>query len=253
MKTIRAAIVDDEAANLHIIKSLLENQCTDVEVVWTADNLEDAHKHIREQEVDVIFLDIEMPPYSSFDLLQNIEDPHFEIIFVTAYQEYALKAIKMAALDYILKPVKAADIRDVIEKLRNTNKNKFGELTSLLKDHLKTKSGNFSKIVVHVTDGYEIVDINDIIYVEALDSYAKIKLPKNVSYVTSRSLKEYDEMLCDKGFYRIHKSYLVNFHHIMKILKGISASVIMTNGDCIPISARRKEEFFNELKGLISF
>ena len=254
MKIIKAGLVDDEASSLQILKNILENQCTDVEVVWIADNFEDARKNLKEKEVDVVFMDIEMPPYSSFELLDGIVDPHFEIIFVTAYQEYALRAIKMAALDYILKPIKGSDIVQVIDKLRETKKNKYGELTGLIKNYLNTSMpDNFSKIVVHVNDGYDIVDISNIIFIEAMDSYTKLKLTGNLSYVASRSLKDFEDMLIDKGFYRVHKSYLINLRHMMKIQKGIAASVIMTNGTSIPISARKKDIFFSELKGVIAF
>ncbi len=253
MKTIKAALVDDETSSIHILKNILEKQCENVEVVWTADNIEDAQKMIDEKEVDVIFMDIEMPPHSSFQLLENITDPHFEVIFVTAYQEYALRAIKMAALDYILKPIKASDIVQVIDKLRTMKKSKIGELTGLVKNYLNELPENFSKIVVHVNDGYDIVDIGNIVYIEALDSYTKIHLAGKLSYVASRSLKDFEELLSDKGFYRVHKSYLINLRHMMKIQKGLAASVVMSNGTSVPISARKKDTFFTELKGVICF
>ncbi len=254
MKNIKAALIDDEISSLQILRNIIETQCPDVEVIWTADNLTDARSNLAEKEVDVVFMDIEMPPYSSFELLEGIDEPHFEIIFVTAYQEYALRAIKMAALDYILKPIKSADIIKVVDKLREMKKNKYGELTGLIKNYLNTSmTDNFSKIVVHVNDGYDIVDISNIIYIEAMDSYTKLKLTGNQSYVASRSLKDFEDLLSDKGFYRVHKSYLINLRHMMKIQKGIASSVIMTNGTSVPISARKKDIFFSELKGVIAF
>ncbi len=254
MKTFRAAIVDDEVSCIKILKNILETQCKDVEVIWTANNIEDAGKYMSENKADLIFMDIEMPPHSSFQLLEKFTNPSFEVVFVTAHQEYALRALKLAALDYILKPVKASDIIQVINKLRiNLEKNKIGELTGLVKNYLNELPENFSKIVVHVNDGYDIVDIDKIIEIEALDSYSKIKLQGNKTYITSRSLKDFEELLSDKGFYRVHKSYLINLKHMMKIIKGLAASVIMTNGACIPISARKKDVFFEELKGVIYF
>jgi two-component system LytT family response regulator len=160
----------------------------------------------------------------------------------------------MAALDYILKPIKASDIVQVIDKLRTTKKNKYGELTGLIKNYLSgNMTENFSKIVVHVADGYDIVDINNIIFIEALDSYTKLKLTNNVSYVASRSLKDFEELLSEKGFYRVHKSYLINLRHMVKIVKGVSAAVVMSNGVQVPVSARKKDVFFAELKGVIAF
>lgn len=251
MKTIKAAILDDENSNIEILKKILQD-ANNVEVVWTATNIQDGRKNIDEQHVDVIFMDIKMPPHTSFELLEEISEPKFEVIFVTAYQEYAVQALKMAAMDYILKPFKASDILAALDKVRN-KQNKFGEIAGLMKNYFNTMPDNFSKIVVHVADGYDIVDINDIMYIEALDSYSKLKLKGNQSYVASKSLKDFEELLTEKGFYRIHKSYLINIRHMIKIVKGISASVIMTNGTSIPISARKKDVFFEELKGVISF
>ena len=251
MKTIKVAILDDENSNIEILKKILQD-ANNVEVVWTANNIQDGRKNIDEQNVDVIFMDIKMPPHTSFELLEEISEPKFEVIFVTAYQEYAVQALKMAAMDYILKPFKASDILTALEKVRN-KQNKFGEIAGLMKNYFNTMPDNFSKIVVHVADGYDIVDINDIMYIEALDSYSKLKLKGNQSYVASKSLKDFEELLTEKGFYRIHKSYLINIRHMIKIVKGISASVIMTNGTSIPISARKKDVFFEELKVVISF
>lgn len=251
MKIIKAAILDDENSNIEILKKILQD-ANGVEVVWTATNIDDGRKKIEEEPVDVIFMDIKMPPNTSFELLEEINEPNFEVIFVTAYQEYAVQALKMAAMDYILKPFKASDIINALEKVRN-KRNKFGQIAGLMKNYFNTMPDNFSKIVVHVADGYDIVDINDIMYIEALDSYSKLKLKGNQSYVASKSLKDFEELLTEKGFYRIHKSYLINIRHMIKIVKGISASVIMTNGTSIPISARKKDVFFEELKGVISF
>jgi len=251
MKTIKAAILDDENSNIEILKKILQD-ANGVEVVWTANNIDDGRKKIETETVDVIFMDIKMPPHTSFELLEEISEPNFEVIFVTAYQEYAVQALKMAAMDYILKPFKASDILAALDKVRN-KQNKFGAIAGLMKNYFNTMPDNFSKIVVHVADGYDIVDINDIMYIEALDSYSKLKLKGNQSYVASKSLKDFEELLVEKGFYRIHKSYLINIRHMIKIVKGISASVIMTNGTSIPISARKKDVFFEELKGVISF
>src|ERR1044072_15254 len=244
MKNVKAGILDDELSNIEILKSILLN-CEDVEVVWTADNLDSALENIETKKVDVVFMDIQLPPYTSFELLPKITNLNFEIVFVTAYQEYAVRALKMAAMDYILKPFKEADIIAAIEKVRN-KQNKFGEITGLIKNYFGNMPENFSKIVVHVADGYDIIDIEKIMYITALDSYSKIKLTGNVNYVASRSLKEFEELLTEKGFYRVHKSYLINVRHMVKIIKGINASIIMTDGVSIPISARKKDFFFEE-------
>lgn len=251
MRNVRVAILDDEMSNIEILKRVVLS-CENVEVVWIADNLDDALVNIEKEKVDVIFMDIQMPPYTSFELLPRIPKIDFEIVFVTAYQEYAIRALKMAAMDYILKPVKSSDIIAAIEKVRN-KQNKYGEISGLIKNYFTNSPENFSKIVVHVADGYDIVDISKIMYIEALDSYSKLKLTGNVSYVASKSLKDFEELLTEKGFYRVHKSYLINIRHMIKIVKGVGASIIMTDGASVPISARKKDVFFEELKGVISF
>lgn len=255
MKNIKAAIVDDELSNINILKTILEHQCAEVEVVWEADNLNDAVAKIKNNNLDVLFLDIEMPPHNSFRLLELLPQIDFEIIFVTAYQEYALQAIKMAALDYLLKPIKAVEVKAAIEKVKASKKGRFNELANVIKEYFSSSNTQqgFSKIVINVLDGYEVIDIGNIICVEGLDGYTKIKLVNNVSHVVSKSLREYEEILSEKGFYRVHKSFLININHVVKIIKGLAPAVIMSDGTNIPISTRKKDEFFTQLKGLINF
>lgn len=255
MKKIKAAIVEDDKISLNLLVRILETQFDDIEIEWIASSFEDAQRNLSEKDIDLLFLDIELPPHTAFELFEGIPEPHFEVIFISAHEEYsyALRAIKMAALDYIVKPIKIKDILTAVDKMRAAKKDKIGELLGIVKSYMSEKPENFSKIVVHTNDGYDVVDIKNIIYIEALDSYTKIKLTGNKSYVASRSLKDFEELLVDKGFYRVHKSYLINFRHLMKIHKGLSPSVTMTEGTSVPISARKKEVFYTDLKSRIFF
>jgi two-component system, LytTR family, response regulator len=252
--TIKAVIVEDEQKNIDILRNILEKYCEGVELAGSATSLEDAVPMIKEIEPDVLFLDIEMPPHKGFELLEMLPSIDFEVIFITAYQEYALQAIKFAALDYLLKPLKVSEVKTALDKVRKNKKGTTNnnELTTILKDYLKVKDSNFSKIVIPVNDGYNIIDLKDIIYCEALDSYTKIQLIGNVHHVISKSLKEYEEMLEDKGFYRVHKSFLINVNHITKIIKGLGAAVIMSDHKNIPISNRKKNDFFIHLKDIMN-
>ncbi len=253
METIRAIIVEDEPKNVDILTNILEKYCQDVEVVGVANSVREGVKLINSTPPDVLFLDIEMPPQKGFEVLEMLPTINFDVIFITAYQEYALQAIKFAALDYLLKPLKVSEVKTALEKVRKHRQNSShgagpNELATVLKDYLKSKDNNFSKIVIPVNDGYNVVDLKEILYCEALDSYTKIQLTRNTNHVISKSLKEYEEMLGDKGFFRVHKSFLINMHHITKIIKGLGAAVIMSDQMNIPISSRKKEEFFNKLK-----
>ena len=252
LKAISALIVEDEEKNIEILTNILENHCDDVMVAGAATNIEDAAAFIKKNEVDVVFLDIEMPPQNGFQLLEKFPTIDFDVIFITAHEEYALQAIKFAALDYLLKPISIADVKEALKKVKRNRNGKENELATILKDYLKNNDKSFSKIVIPVLDGYNVIDLKDIIYCEAFDSYTKIILTSNASHMISKPLKEYEEMLGDKGFYRVHKSFLINVHHITKIIKGLGAAVIMTDKKNIPISTRKNDEFFTSLKGIMN-
>lgn len=252
MNTLRAVIAEDEPRSIEILKKILEKNCEDVEVVGTADTVKKAVEVIKKTKPDVLFLDIEMPPHSGFDVLENFPVVNFDVIFITAHEEYALQAIKFAALDYLLKPINVADVQAALKKVDRNKNGKENELAAILKDYLKDKDKSFSKIVIPSNDGYNVIDLDEIIYCEACDSYTKIHTQDSKVYLISKPLKEYDTLLSDKGFYRVHKSFLVNVNHIRKIIKGIGAAVIMSDKMNIPISMRKKDEFFQSLKGIMN-
>ena len=250
MSIIKAVIAEDEAKNIEILKTILEEHCEDVEVVGTAKTVKKAIEVIKETQPNVLFLDIEMPPHKGFEVLEAFSEIDFDVIFTTAHEKYAVQAIKFAALDYLLKPIGITDVQEALEKVGHRKKGQTNELAQILKEYLKEKEQSFSKIVIPSSYDYSVVDLNEIIYCEACDSYTKIHTPGKV-HLISKPLKEYDELLSDKGFYRIHKSFLVNVDHIRKIIKGVGAAVIMSDKTNIPISMRKKEMFFQSLKGVI--
>lgn len=252
MKAIRAVIAEDEPRNIENLKKILENHCEDVEVVGTATSVKSAVDTIKKTNPDVLFLDIEMPPHKGFEVLEQFPTINFDVIFITAHEEYALQAIKFAALDYLLKPISIEEVQQSLKKVNRNRKGQSNELAAILKEYLKDKENTFSKIVIPSNDGYNVVDLTNIVYCEACDSYTKIHTDENKVHLISKPLKEYDELLSDKGFYRVHKSFLVNISHIRKIIKGIGAAVIMSDNTNIPISMRKKDEFFQSLKGVMN-
>jgi two-component system LytT family response regulator len=252
MNTTRVVIAEDDIKNIQILNNILEEHCANVEVVGTATTVKQAVEVIKQTEPDVLFLDIEMPPHKGFEVLEKFPEVNFDVIFITAHEEYALQAIKFAALDYLLKPISLSEVQAALKKVKNRSRGEANELTTILKEYLKDKEQTFSKIVIPSNDGYNVIDLRDIIYCEACDSYTKIHVNDGKVYLISKPLKEYDEMLSDKGFYRVHKSFLVNVDHIRKIIKGISAAVVMSDKANIPISMRKKDEFFQNLKGVMN-
>src|SRR5699024_11076755 len=252
MENIRAVIAEDNSRNIEILTLILEEHCDNVEVVGVGRTVEEAVDIIKQTNPDILFLDVEMPPQNGFDVLHEFSEIDFDVIFTTAHEEYAIQAIKCSALDYLLKPLKIEEVKAAIEKVNSHGKKQsFDELISFLKDQLKQKNNGLSKIIITEEEGYTLVKLKDIIYCEASDSYTKIHLVKKKTCLVSKPLKEYDILLNNKGFYRTHKSYIVNMSHISKIIKGVGAAVIMSNNEIIPIALRKKNLFFKKLDGVI--
>jgi|WetSurMetagenome_2_1015567.scaffolds.fasta_scaffold00002_107 two-component system, LytTR family, response regulator len=212
---IKAIVVDDEAPSRNVMCNYLRDFCTDVEVVSTASSVKTAYKAIQKHNPDVVFLDIEMPDGKGFDLLRMFSKINFRIVFVTAYSEYAIKAFRVNAADYLLKPVKIDELNAAVEKIRNENRwtydaEKIGEL-------LKTLSENSSvqpSIVVSNIKGFEVMKISDIIMCKA-DGYCTIfYLEENKKVTSSKNLKQYEDLLAEHNIIRVHHSYLVNLSHI---------------------------------------
>lgn len=238
--------------NIDILSKILKDHCEGVAVAGAATSVDEAIPLITEARPDVLFLDIEIPPYKGFDLLEKLPDIHFDLIFITAHKEYALQAIKFAALDYLLKPISIEEVKAALRKVRPRGNRDIHELAYILKGYLLNNERSFSKIVIPANDGYNVIDLEDIIYCEACDNYTRIQLLDGSNQLIARPLKEYDSMLSDKGFFRVHKSFLINLNHIRKIIKGMGTAVVMTDKKNIPVSMRKKEEFFNSLKGIMN-
>jgi two-component system LytT family response regulator len=248
---ITALIVDDEERGIIALQQLIERYCKEVKVEGIATNIADAETLVKSKTPDVVFLDIEMPGGTGFHLLERFEEIKFEIIFVTAYQEYAVKAIKCSALDYLLKPVKIGELQSAVDRVRKRLSEGINEAGKY--HFFKTiinQPNPFKKIILSTLEGYYPVGFEDIIYCKADDSYTHFYLSGNKRYVVSKHLKEFDDMLTSYHFYRIHKSYLVNLNHIERISKADGFSVVMSNGDDLPVSFRKKDEFISIIKSL---
>lgn len=245
---IKAVLVDDEIDSLRVLERLLETYCPQVSVVGKADGVESAVQVIRTTTPDLVFLDIEMTQGNAFDLLSRLRPVNFRVIFVTAFGEYAIRAFKYSALDYLLKPVDIDDLCNAVERAAETLQEKN------ILDQMKIFQENISnfqlyqqKLAVPIATGLMFVVIKDIIRFEAKGSYTAIHLQGKEQILTTRNIKEYETMVPESIFFRIHNSHIINLHQIRKYHKGRGGSVVMEDGTSIDVASRRREEFIRRL------
>ena len=244
---LKAIIVDDEDRSLENLAQLLDVYCSEIEIVATAKTIGDAFLSIETYKPSIVFLDIDMPPDTGFDLLKKYDELPFDVIFVTAYDYYAIDAIKFSALYYVMKPIKADELREAVTKaIKKHSKN--NSIPAQFIKSLHGREEKLKRIVVNTLKESEIIDLSDIYYIEAENVYSILYLLGDKKLVCSqRSLKDYDEMLADKGFFRCHKSYLVNLSHIVSLDKQDNHDIILKNHTKIPLARRRKDELLSLL------
>jgi two-component system LytT family response regulator len=245
---IQAVIIDDEKKCVALLQKLLEKSFPDINIVGATTSPEEGIKLIRQHEPDLVFLDIEMPRRNGFEVLEVTKDIPFDVIFTTAYNQYAIKAIRISALDYLLKPVDADDLVHAVQryKLKHGSHARQQQL-ELLFTNLKRLSQPYHKISVATLDGVIFIGINEILYCEAVGSYTILFLKNGEKLTTSRSLKDFEETLAEHPFFRIHHSYLINVNEIKRYVKGEGGFVILTNNTELPVSKRKKEDFLKKL------
>lgn len=247
---IKALIIDDEERGIDVLSRMLGTYCPSLHVAGVATDIVSGVQLIKSLKPDVVFLDVEMPGGNGFKLLEHLEPPDFEVIFVTAYNEYAIRAIKFSALDYLLKPVHAEELQQAVERLRLRLQQKSGSSPLRhFKDHM-TKGNPFSKIVLNDHNGFYFVEISNIIYCEAHESYTHFYLAGGSKHTVSRPLKEYEDLLSELHFFRIHKSYLINLSRVASVSKEYQ--VVMDDKTELPLSFRKRNDFFQTLRDMHS-
>lgn len=242
---IKALIVDDEQASIDLLKWLVGEYCPDITSVQWARSVKDAVPLIRSFQPDIVFLDIQMPHQSGFDLLINIDNWNFEVIFTTAYNEFAIQAIRFSALDYLLKPIDESELKKAIERFKV--KRIYAPAGQILfRNFIQNISqGNKEKFKLALADASEIkyVQIDEIIRLQAESNYTHIFLTGNKVFISAKTLKEYDEILQGQRFLRVHKSHLVNATHIQAYdRQGI---LLLSDNSKVEV-ARRKKEFLQQ-------
>ena len=245
---IKAIIVDDERGARESLSKMVEKYCKEIEVVAKADSMKTALEAINSHHPDLVFLDIEMPNGNAFDLLAKLNEVDFDIIFTTAYDHYAIKAIKFSAIDYILKPIDPEELMEAVNRFRNkkeqqeTTNKKFKTLLSNLNPGNKMK-----KVALAEGDGLIFINISDIIRCESDNNYTFIVLTDKRKIIVTRTLGEFEQLFIDENFMRIHRSHLINLNHIKKYMKGEGGTVIMDDDSHVEVSRRAKTEFLDRL------
>jgi len=244
---IKAIVIDDETNNQELICNLLRSYAENIQVAAVAGSVESGYQAIIEHQPDLVFLDIQMPDGTGFDLLKKFEKVNFKVIFVTAHQEYAIEAFKYSALDYLLKPLSPSNLISAIKKVEESFNSdelnlKLKTLLSNITEPAKTKR----KIVLKTMERIYSVDLNDVIRFESDGGYTKVYLLDGKRIMVSRTMKEFDDLLSDVGFLRVHNSHLINMNYLFCFEKT-EGHIVMKDDSIVPVSNRKKEQLLELL------
>ena len=247
---IRAVIIDDEKDSIDTLKWKLENYCPEVSVISSFEKPADGVSYLKKNSVDLLFLDIEMPMLTGFDVLEELgRDISFDIIFITAYDNFGIQAVKFSALDYLLKPVQNKELKEAIDKHLKKSQQKIpSEQIDLLLNNVQAeRKGKRGRIALASKESIEFVDPNDIVVCEANSNYTNVYLVEGRKRVISKTLKEFEEMLMQFDFFRPHNSHLINLARVKEFIRGDGGYLVMENKMKIPVSKNKKEELMGLL------
>jgi two-component system LytT family response regulator len=237
---IRALIVDDEKHNRNLLANMLMQHFPNVEVIGQADSVSSSLRAIRKHHPDLVFLDIILQDGDAFILLEKVGNINFRIIFITAFEEYALKAIKFSALDYLLKPISLEELQLAIEKAEKQAVNELqlqiAELTNNLHPRLE------KRIVLRTAEKLHLIPLTEIVRCQAERNYCMFYLENGKKIIVSRPIKDFEEILTDQGFFRLHKSHIVNLSYVNSYVKADGGFVLLKDGTQLPLSLRKKNQ-----------
>ena len=242
---IKVVLVDDEPGNIELMQEMLQQYCKTVTVCGSATTIKAAVEMINTHLPELIFLDVEMKSETGFDLFKHFPSPGFQVIFATAHEQYALRAIRSSCLEYLLKPIDYKELIAAVEKFEKLKHLSNKKSMEVLLENISSKKHQVNKIAVPASDGLIFLNTSDIIYCEASSNYTIICTANNNHIMSSKTLKEYEEMLDETKFFRCHKSYLINLDHIKKFTRSEGFRVQMQNDAWIDIAVRKKDEFLD--------
>jgi two-component system LytT family response regulator len=243
-------VVDDEPRGLSALQKLLQIHCPELEIIAACDNADDAITKIKLQKPCLVFLDIAMPGKSGFDMLNSFKEIDFEIIFITAHDRYMDQAFHFSAVDYLLKPVDDDLLVEAVKRaLKRIAEKQPGKLIETLLYNLQQeKSSQQMKLCISTLKGLQVIDPKDILYCEASSNYTNFYFTNGPTLCTAKSIQEYEVLLLDSGFFRIHKSYIINLLHLKEYQRGEGGVVVLSNKKVLEVSRRKKEEFLRKVK-----
>lgn len=242
---MNAIIVDDEEKSRNTLRNFLARYCPDIHLIDEADGVETGFAAVRKHQPDAVFLDVEMKDGTGFDLLNLLKPVNFKVIFITAFNSYALKAFDFSAVDYLLKPLDPARLVEAVNKLKNNTQNDF--INKKLEALLENKK-SLEKIALPESDGLVMIKIKDIIRCESESNYTRFYLRDGKTHLSTRTLKDYDEMFSGLNFCRIHKSHLINTDFVSRYIKGEGGSIVMDDNTELEVARRRKDDLLLMLK-----
>ncbi|GAP44269.1 two component transcriptional regulator, LytTR family [Lentimicrobium saccharophilum] len=252
VKVLRTLIIDDEQPVRETLRNLLLRTCPQVNVVGEADSVASGIKAIREKAPELLLLGIRMADGTGFDLLEHYDNIPFRVIFVTAYEEYAIRAFSFSAIDYLLKPVNPEKLVNAVKRAEVISRQAFNMQLEALRDNLENIGNQNKKIILKNQESIFLLNTSDIVHCMSEGSYTAFETSDNQNILVSKNLKEYDTLLSGSGFLRVHRSHLINLKHIKRFDKHDGGNVVMSNGAQIPVSASGRErllDLFEEISG----
>jgi len=252
---IRAILIDDEKLSRNTLTKLLELYCPNLQIIGECEDAMVAEKEIERLKPDLIFLDVAMPGKNGIEFLKELKEIKFEVIFVTAHDKYIMQALRMAAVDYLLKPVEEQQLMNAVENAakRIESKKINNNIETFLHNMSQKQQQQELQLCIPSLQGFQVVQINDVLYCEADNTYTIFHLKNGKKAVASRPLIDYEVLLEDANFFRIHKSSLINMKHIKEYQKGEGGTVIMSDDKALDVSRRKKDLFITRMKEVFKY
>ena len=247
---MRAILIDDETNCLVMLSLLLKRYCLNVEIIGQFDKPRLAVQCIKDLKPDLVFLDVDMPELTGFDVLDSCKDIPFHVIFTTAHNQYALKAIKYSAIDYLLKPIDREELITAVQKAQQHTPQYQAQQRDILLDYVNVAQSLKEKIALPTSDGLVFIEIKDIVLCESEGNYTKIHLSQGRAAIYTKHLKDIEELLHGQSFFRVHHSYLINLKQVVQYIRTDGGEVKMSNGKHIPISRQKKQDILDALSRL---
>jgi two-component system, LytTR family, response regulator len=245
--SLRAILVDDELNSLENLQNKLQKYCPTVKILAALQNSEEAVSIVSSQKPDVVFLDIEMPKMNGFRFVEALAEYEGEIIFITAYNQFAIEAMRISAFDYLLKPVSIDDLQNAVNRLQEHTTKHTKERLNILKQSIGEQKSQETKIALPTSEGLEFIVISKIVRIESSANYSRLYLINRQPLLVTKLLKDFEEVLTPYRFFRVHNSHLINLNYISKYIRGEGGHVVMENGDIVDVSRRKKDEFLGLL------